>query len=166
MALRKIMVREDPVLYKVCRPVEKFDKRLKTILDDMADTMYDADGVGLAAPQIGILRRIFVMDCGDGLIEMINPEVVSEEGEQGDMEACLSFPGESGYVVRAQKVKMRAQDRNGEWQEYTGEDLSARAMLHENDHLDGKVYKTLVTEPPEGFGEECIDDEENEGAKE
>lgn len=151
MALRKILTNDDPSLYKICRPVEKFDKRLHMLLDDMADTMYHADGVGLAAPQIGVLRRVVVIDCGDGLMELINPEIIETEGEVGEMEACLSFPGQQGYVVRPQKVTLKAQDRNGETVVYVGEDLLARAFMHETDHLDGRVYLTLATEAPEEY---------------
>lgn len=159
MAIREILTGDEPTLYKKCRPVEKIDERIKLILDDMAETMYDHEGVGLAAPQVGILRRMFVVDCGDGLRELINPEVLEMEGEQGCMEACLSFPGQQGYVVRPMKVKMRAQNREGQWVEHVGEGLLSRALLHENDHLNGEVYLRLVTDPPEGYSEE----EENGG---
>lgn len=165
MAIRKILVGDEPTLYKKCRPVERFDERLHLMLDDIAQTMYDADGVGLAAPQVGILRRIFVVDCGEGLFELINPVVVATEGEIGEMEACLSFPGQQGYVVRPERVVMRAQNRSGEWIEYEGHGLLARALLHENDHLDGQVYLRLVTEPPEGFGEEEDDEGTDEQAQ-
>lgn len=154
MAKRDILTGEDPTLYKKCRRVETIDERIKLILDDMAETMYAYEGVGLAAPQVGILRRMFVVDCGDGLRELINPEVVETEGEQGCMEACLSFPNRQGYVVRPMKVRMRAQNRDGEWVEHEGCGLAARALLHENDHLDGQVYLNLVTEPPQGYTEE------------
>ncbi len=153
MAIRNIFKDDAPCLYKVARPVEKFDEKLFKLLDDMAETMYAADGVGLAGPQIGILRRVFVMDCGDGLIEAINPEIVETSGEQGGMEGCLSFPGESGYVVRPNHVKVEAYDRHGDLYEYEGEGLFARAVFHETDHLDGKVYLRLVTEPPADFKE-------------
>ncbi len=154
MALRKILQDKDPALYKGCRPVERIDKRIHTLLDDMLETMYDAEGVGLAACQVGILRRIVVIDCGDGPVEMINPEILFTEGEVGCMEGCLSFPGRSGYVVRPSHVIARAQNRNGEWVEYDATGLFARAILHETDHLDGKIYLDLVTEPPEGYSEE------------
>ena len=100
MAIRQIFKNDAECLYKKCRPVERFDKKLSDLIDDMADTMYEADGVGLAAPQVGILRRVFVIDCGDGLVEMVNPEIIETSGEQGGMEGCLSFPGKQGYVVR------------------------------------------------------------------
>ena len=158
MAIRDILTGDEPRLYKVSRPVETIDERILTLLDDMKDTLYEAQGVGLAAPQVGVLRRVVVIDVGDGLMELINPEILSAEGEQGGMEGCLSFPGQSGYVVRANRVKVRAMDRTGAWKEYVGEGLLARAFLHETDHLDGKVYLDLVTEPPEGYADE--DDEE------
>lgn len=157
MAIRDILTNDEPRLYKVSRPVEKIDERILTLLDDMRQTLYEAEGVGLAAPQVGVLRRVVVIDIGDGLMELINPEVISAEGEQGGMEGCLSFPGKSGYVVRPNRVTVRALDRNGQMQEYTGEGLLARAFMHEIDHLDGLVYLRLVTDPPAGYDEE--DDE-------
>ena len=143
MALRRIVLEGEEALRKICRPVEKFDSRLHMLLEDMADTMYDAEGVGLAAPQIGILRRIVVIDIGDenGLIEMVNPKIVYESYEQiCDAEGCLSVPGERGLVSRPQKVVCEYFDRNGEKKEITGEDFLARAICHELDHLDGKLY--------------------------
>ena len=153
MAKRRIMTGDAECLYKVCRKVDNFDKRLAVLLDDMAETMYDAEGVGLAAPQVGILKRAVVIDCGDGLVELINPEILETSGEQGGYECCLSFPGESGYVVRPNHVRVRAMNRFGEECEYEGEGLFARAILHETDHLNGLVYKRLVTEAPEGYDE-------------
>lgn len=158
MAKRRIFTGNAECLYKVCKPVDRFDRRLGILLDDMAETMYDAEGVGLAAPQVGILKRAVVIDCGDGIVELINPEILETSGEQGSFEGCLSFPGESGYVVRPNYVKIRAQNRDGDICEYDAEGLFARAVLHETDHLDGLVYKRLVTEPPEGYSE----DEEEE----
>ena len=158
MAKRRIFTGKAECLYKVCKPVDRFDRRLGILLDDMAETMYDAEGVGLAAPQVGILKRAVVIDCGDGIVELINPEILETSGEQGSFEGCLSFPGESGYVVRPNYVKVRAQNRDGDICEYEAEGLFARAVLHETDHLDGLVYKRLVTEPPEGYSE----DEEEE----
>ena len=158
MAKRRIFTGNAECLYKVCKPVDRFDRRLGSLLDDMAETMYDAEGVGLAAPQVGILKRAVVIDCGDGIVELINPEILETSGEQGSFEGCLSFPGESGYVVRPNYVKVRAQNRDGDICEYEAEGLFARAVLHETDHLDGLVYKRLVTEPPEGYSE----DEEEE----
>ena len=158
MAKRRIFTGNAECLYKVCKPVDRFDRRLGILLDDMAETMYDAEGVGLAAPQVGILKRAVVIDCGDGIVELINPEILETSGEQGSFEGCLSFPGESGYVVRPNYVKVRAQNRDGDICEYEAEGLFARAVLHETEHLDGLVYKRLVTEPPEGYSE----DEEEE----
>ena len=158
MAKRRIFTGNAECLYKVCKPVDRFDRRLGILLDDMAETMYDAEGVGLAAPQVGILKRAVVIDCGDGIVELINPEILEASGEQGSFEGCLSVPGESGYVVRPNYVKVRAQNRDGDVCEYEAEGLFARAVLHETDHLDGLVYKRLVTEPPEGYSE----DEEEE----
>ena len=142
MALRKIVCIEDELLRKKSRPVDKFDEKLHKLLDDMAETMYDANGVGLAAPQIGILRRVVVIDVDDenGLIELINPEIIAVEGEQEGPEGCLSKPGRQGFVRRPNKVTVRAQDRHGKWFELTGEGLLARAFCHEIDHLDGKLY--------------------------
>lgn len=142
--VRKIVKLGDEALRKVCKPIPKFDLRLWLLLRDMADTMYDADGVGLAGPQVGILRRVVVIDVGEGLIELVNPEIVSVEGEQAGTEGCLSIPGRQGWVVRPQKVTVRAQDRKGKWFELTGEDLLARALCHEIDHLDGKLYVDVM----------------------
>ena len=162
MAVRNIFKDDAPCLYKKARPVEKFDEKLYKLLDDMAETMYAAEGVGLAGPQVGILRRVFVMDCGDGLIEAINPEILETSGEQGGMEGCLSFPNRSGYVVRPNKVVFRAYNREGKLMQYTCEGLHARCVLHENDHLDGHVYLEKVTEPPEGFDPDAGYEEEEE----
>lgn len=151
MATRTIRKEKDPCLYIPCREVKKFDERLATLIDDMIETMHEADGVGLAAPQVGVLRRVLVIDVGDGPIEMVNPRILETSGEQGGIEGCLSFPGQSGYVVRPNYVKVEAYDRNGDLYEYEGEELFARAVFHECDHLDGKVYLRLVTDPPEGF---------------
>ena len=137
MAKRRIMTGDAECLYKVCRKVDNFDKRLAVLLDDMAETMYDAEGVGLAAPQVGILKRAVVIDCGNGLVELINPEILETSGEQGGYEGCLSFPGHNGAVTRPVAVKVRAQDRHGEWFELEAEDLLGRCIQHENDHLDG-----------------------------
>lgn len=140
MGLRKILTQEEATLHKVCRPVTKFDAKLHALLDDMAETLYDANGVGLAAPQVGILRRIFIVDLGEEIVELINPEIIEREGEQDGMEGCLSVPGEYWLVKRPMRVKARAQDRNGDWFEIEAEELIARCLCHENDHLDGHLY--------------------------
>jgi len=140
MGMRKIVTLGDEALRKECKPMAKFDLRLWLLLRDMADTMYKANGVGLAAPQVGILRRVVVIDVGDGLIELVNPEIIATEGEQEGPEGCLSLPGRQGYVRRPNKVTVRAQDRNGKFFELTGEGLLARAFCHELDHLDGVLY--------------------------
>ena len=141
MAIRNIVKNGDDVLRKICRSQLTFDERLWGILDDMRDTMYEADGVGLAAPQVGILRRYCVIDIGEGLIELINPVIESAEGTQEDNEGCLSFPGEFEMIERPMKVTVHAQDRNGNGFTITGEGLLARALCHEIDHLDGIVFK-------------------------
>ena len=146
MAIREIRKYDDPVLYKVCRPVEKFDERLWELLDDMAETMYEANGVGLAAPQVGILRRVVVIDVGDGIIELVNPRILRTAGKETTSEGCLSFPGEYGLVERPTEVEIEAQDRPGKSFRMTGHDLLARAFCHETDHLDGKVFKSIATE--------------------
>ena len=140
MAIRNIVTLGDDVLRKVCRTQMQFDERLHTVLDDMKDTMYKADGVGLAAPQIGILRRYCIIDVGDGLIELINPVITEMSGSQTDNEGCLSLPGKAAEVTRPMKVTVRAQDRNGNNITVTGEGLKARALCHEIDHLDGVLY--------------------------
>jgi len=140
--VRKILTFGDETLRKTSKPMQKFDLRLWLLLRDMADTMNKAEGVGLAAPQVGILRRVVVVDVGDenGLIELINPEIIAQEGEQEGSEGCLSAPGRRGYVKRPNKVTVRAQDRKGKFFEITGEGLLARAFCHELDHLDGVLY--------------------------
>ena len=140
MAIRKIVTLGDESLRKECRREEKFGLRLNLLLKDMAETMYKAEGVGLAAPQVGILRRVVVIDAGDGLVEFINPEIIATEGEQCGREGCLSLPGRQAIVTRPRKVKVRAQDRKGEYFELEAEDLFARAICHELDHLDGRLY--------------------------
>ena len=146
MAIRSIVKVGDDVLAKKCRTVEKIDDRIITLLDDMIDTLYDSGGVGLAAPQVGVLKKIAVIDIGDGLIELINPEIIAQEGTQNDLEGCLSLPGKWGYVERPNKVKVRAMDRNGDEYEYEGEGLLARAFCHEIEHLDGILFSSHVTE--------------------
>ena len=131
---------EDEVLRRKCRKVDKFDEKLHALLDDMAETMYAANGAGLAAPQVGILKRVVVIDVGEGLIELINPEIISAEGSQVGPEGCLSVPGKYGLVKRPYYAKVRAQDRDGNWYEAEGEELIARCFCHELDHLDGVLY--------------------------
>lgn len=144
MALRNIVKEGDSVLRKTSRSVLNFDEKLATLLDDMKETMYKAEGVGLAAPQVGILRRVCIVDIGDGLIELVNPVIEEEEGSQEGSEGCLSCPGESGIVVRPMKVTVRAQDRFGNTFRITCEELKARAFCHEIDHLNGILYKDKV----------------------
>lgn len=169
MALRNVVQEGDPILKKKCRPVEKFDERLATLLDDMGQTMLDADGMGLAGPQVGILRRLFVAVEEDSLpkrqpqpaegeegeaipeeevtpvvLEFINPEIIEEEGEQRGYEGCLSFPGQYAAIPRPQRVKVRAQDRFGNSFEYEGEGLMARCLCHETNHLDGVTIDELA----------------------
>lgn len=144
MALRKILTFEDRALHKTCRPVTKFDEKLHTLLDDMAETLTDANGAGLAAPQVGILRRVFIMDTGDGIVEFINPEILETKGEQDGMEGCLSLPGDFWMVKRPSYVKAKAQDRNGNWFEFEGEEIMARCICHETDHLNGHVYTEIA----------------------
>ncbi len=141
MALRKIVTLEDPVLRKTSRKVEKFDKRLWDLLDDMKDTLYNANGAGLAAVQVGILRRVVVIDVGDGLMELVNPEITERSDEkQEEVEGCLSIPGRYGVTERPEWVKVKAQNREGKWVVYKGEGLKARCFCHELDHLDGVLY--------------------------
>ena len=144
MGLRKILTDKDPSLHKVCRPVEKFDGRLHKLLDDMVETMQDAHGVGLAAPQIGILRRVVVVDTGDGVLELVNPTLLETSGEELGPEGCLSVPGKYGLVTRPNFAKVSAQDRNGDWYEAEGEEIIARCFCHELDHLDGIVYTEVM----------------------
>ena len=144
MGLRKILTVEEPCLHKVCRPVEKFDKKLWKLLDDMKETLLDANGVGLAAPQVGILRRVVIVDLGDEMLELVNPELLETSGEQEGAEGCLSVPGKYGLVKRPNMAKVRAQDRDGNWFEVEGEELIARCFCHELDHLDGIVYTEVM----------------------
>lgn len=145
MAVRIIIKEGDPVLRKISRPVEVFDKKLWDLLDDMAETMEEANGVGLAAPQVGILRRVITINTGEGLIELVNPEIIRTTSHMIEAaEGCLSSPGEYGIVPRPEKVKVRAYNRHGKPFEIKGEELLARAFCHEIDHLDGKLFKDLV----------------------
>ena len=144
MGLRKILTDKDPALHKVCKPVEKFDRKLHKLLDDMAETLAEANGVGLAAPQVGILRRVVIVDTGDGILELVNPELIATDGEQEGAEGCLSVPGKYGLVKRPYYAKVRAQDRDGEWFEAEGEELIGRCFCHELDHLDGILYTQVM----------------------
>lgn len=144
MGIRKILTDKDPALHKVCKSVEAFDRKLHKLLDDMADTLEEAQGVGLAAPQVGILRRVVIVDTGDGILELINPTMLETSGEQVGAEGCLSVPGKYGLVKRPYYAKVRAQDRNGEWFEAEAEELIARCFCHELDHLDGVVYTQVM----------------------
>ena len=144
MGLRKILTDKDPALHKVCKPVEKFDKKLHKLLDDMRETLIDSNGVGLAAPQVGILRRVVLVDIGDEILELINPEMLETDGEQVGPEGCLSVPGKYGLVKRPYWAKVRAQDREGNWYEAEGEELIARCFCHELDHLDGIIYTEVM----------------------
>ena len=162
MALRTIRTDDDPCLYKVCKPVEKFDGRLAQLIDDLCETMDAADGAGLAAPQVGILRRVVVVDAGEGRIELVNPLVILSDGCQGGYEGCLSFPGQSGYVERPDHVIVEGYDRNGEKHTYETTGFYARAIQHELDHLDGVVYLSKKIEPPEDFVQ-ADHEEENMG---
>ena len=156
MATRRIVELGDPKLRKAAKPVEKFDFRLRTLLADMANTMYRAEGVGLAAPQVGILRRAVVVDVGEGLYELVNPVIVACEGEQTGPEGCLSIPGRRGLVSRPERVTVRALDAKGEPIEVTGEGFLARAFCHEIDHLDGVLYVDKMER-------ELFDDDEEDG---
>ena len=145
MAIRTILTKGDPALNKVCHPVTKFDGRLGVLLDDLKETLAAANGVGLAAPQVGILRRavIVVNEAGE-MMELVNPEIIAQQGEQDGLEGCLSVPGMWGYVKRPEWVKVKAQDRNGKWFEAEGSGLTARCFCHELAHLDGHLYTELT----------------------
>lgn len=144
MAIRNVVTDEDPVLRKTSRQVVKFDQKLHDLLDDMADTMYQKNGVGLAAVQVGILRRVVVMDIGEGLVELINPEIVETTGEIEDSEGCLSLPNRWGLVKRPMYAKVKAQNRKGQWFWCKGEGLKARCLCHEIDHLNGIIFTDHV----------------------
>lgn len=147
MAFRRILTKEDPMLYKKCRPVTEFNPRLHQLLDDLTDTLLSAEGVGLAAPQVGILRRaVIVIETNvpegeeERVIELVNPEIIASSGEQTGPEGCLSAPGEYGIVERPMDVTVRAQDRNGKWFTVSGTGLTGRCFCHELDHLDGHMF--------------------------
>ena len=144
MGLRKILTDKDPALHKVCKPMVNFDGRLFRLLEDMRETLIDSGGVGLAAPQVGILRRVVLVDTGDEILELINPTIIETDGEQEGPEGCLSVPGKYGLVKRPYYVKVRAQDRYGNWYEAEGEELIARCFCHELDHLEGVVYTQVM----------------------
>ncbi len=177
MALRKIRIMGDEILTKTCRPVTDMTPRTRTLVQDMLDTMYDANGVGLAAPQVGILKRIVVIDIGEGPLVMINPEILEKEGEQRGQEGCLSLPGQAGMVTRPNYVKARALDLDLKPFEIEGEGLLARAICHELDHLDGIMYVRFVEgelfdvtdeeaqEEPEDEWEETEEQEESAEGK-
>ena len=144
MALRKILTDAEPALHKTCKPVTEFDHKLHVLLNDMRDTLIDSGGVGLAAPQVGILRRVVLVDTGEEILELINPTLVETDGMQEGPEGCLSVPGKYGLVKRPYYAKVRAQDRNGDWYEAEGEELIARCFCHELDHLDGIIYTEVM----------------------
>ena len=156
MAIRNIRTEEDPILRKKSRAVETFDEKLWQLLDDMKDTMELAEGVGLAAVQVGILKRVVVIDVGDGLMELINPEIIETEDVQCGAEGCLSLPGKQGVTIRPMTVKVKAQNRDGNWCVYKGTELKAKAFCHEIDHLDGVLYidRLATQEEIDKYGEE------------
>ena len=144
MGLRKILTDKEPALHKVCKQVVNFDRKMHKLLDDMAETLEEANGAGLAAPQVGILRRVVVVDTGEGILELVNPELIETDGEQEGAEGCLSVPGKYGLVKRPYYAKVRAQDRFGEWFEAEGEEFIGRCFCHELDHLDGILYTQVM----------------------
>ena len=144
MGLRKILTDKDPALHKVCKTVVNFDGRLHKLLDDMRETLIESGGVGLAAPQVGILRRVVLVDNGEEILELVNPTLVTTDGEQMGAEGCLSIPGKYGLVKRPYYATVRAQDRYGNWYEAEGEEIVARCFCHELDHLDGIVYTEVM----------------------
>lgn len=163
MAIREIVKKGDPILNKKCHAVTKFDERLHNLLDDMAETLRDADGVGLAAPQVGILRQIvLVINEDDEIIELINPEIVKTSGEQYGLEGCLSVPGEYGFVTRPMIVRVKAQDRNGVFFEVEDEGITARCFCHEIDHLSGHLFDELTDRT---YTVEELEEMENNGVE-
>ena len=158
MGIRRILTHKEPALHKVCKPVTNFDARLHKLLDDMHETLEDSGGVGLAAPQVGILRRVVLVDNGEEVLELINPTLVETDGELVGAEGCLSVPGKYGLVKRPYYAKVRAQDRDGNWYEAEGEELTARCFCHELDHLDGIIYTEVMerylTDEELGYDEE------------
>ncbi|MDO4323434.1 MAG: peptide deformylase [Lachnospiraceae bacterium] len=162
MAIRQIRIMGDEKLEKVCRPVTEMTPRTQELIQDMLDTMYDANGVGLAAPQVGILKRIVVIDIGEGPVVLVNPEILETSGEQTGQEGCLSLPGQAGIVTRPNYVKVRAFDENMQEYELEGEELMARAICHECDHLDGIMYVRHVEGQLFDVGDEAEEDLEEE----
>ena len=158
MGIRRILNHREPALHMTCKPVVKFDDRLHKLLDDMHETLEESGGVGLAAPQVGILRRVVLVDNGEEVLELVNPTLVETDGEQVGAEGCLSVPGKYGLVKRPYYAKVRAQDRFGEWFEADGEELTARCFCHELDHLDGIIYTEVMdrylTDEELGYDEE------------
>ena len=158
MGLRRILTDKEPALHKTCKPVTNFDAKLHKLLDDMRETLLDSGGGGLAAPQIGILRRVVLVDNGEEILELVNPTMLETDGEQVGAEGCLSGPGTYGLVKRPYYAKVRAQDRDGNWYEAEGEELTARCFCHELDHLDGIIYTEVMerylTEEELGYDEE------------
>lgn len=150
MAIRNIRTLGDEILRKEAKEITEMTPRIQELIDDMFETMYDANGVGLAAPQVGMLKRVVVIDCGDGPIELVNPEITMSEGEQMESEGCLSVPGKYGVCKRPAKVQVKAQDRTGKWHIYTGEELKARCFCHELDHLEGILFVSKVIGKLEG----------------
>ena len=144
MGLRRILTDKEPALHKVCKPVTEFDAKLHKLLDDMHETLIESNGVGLAAPQVGILRRVVLVDTGDEILELVNPTLLETDGEQVGAEGCLSVPGKYGLVKRPYYAKVREQDRDGNWYEVEGEELIARCFCHELDHLDGILYTEVM----------------------
>ncbi len=144
MGYREIVKVGDPILYKKSRKVEVFDDKLARLIEDMKETLYKFEGVGLAAVQVGVLKRVVVVDCGDGFLELVNPEIIGTEGVQEAQEGCLSIPEEHGITSRPMTVKVQAQDRNGKWHIYKASELKARCFCHEIDHLDGVLFTQRV----------------------
>ena len=144
MAIRNLRYKDDEILKKKSREIEEITDKIQVLIDDMIETMHKYNGVGLAAVQVGMLKRVVVIDIGDGPMELVNPEITMREGEQRESEGCLSLPGKYGVTVRPMKVQVKAQDRNGKWQVFTGEGLKARAFCHEIDHLDGILFTSHV----------------------
>lgn len=144
MGIRKILTDKDPALHKTCKPVTDFNERLWKLLDDMKETLKESGGVGLAAPQVGILRRVVVVDTGEEIVELVNPSLLETSGEQYGPEGCLSLPGKYGLVKRPNVASVRAQDRNGNWFALEGEELTARCFCHELDHLDGIMFTEVM----------------------